>query len=162
MKRLLLLLAVSSLVACAVAPQRSATTPTSTSAPPPSASGAAPSLETTGTSTGVPGGDSDKTPSSIPGAKAPSTAPAGAGGSVVMPGDLASAQKQVDEAAKAFAASGTDCVSLCKSLVSMTNATEHLCGLTEGTTDQQRCVDARAKLSTAQAKVKSTCGNTCG
>lgn len=159
MKRLLLLFAASSLVACMAAP-RSATTPTSTSAPP-AASGAAPSLESTGT-TEAPSSGADKAPTSIPGAKVPSTAPAAGGGTVVMPGDVASAQKQVDEAAKAFAASGTDCVSLCKSLISMTNATEHLCGLTEGTTDAPRCTEARAKLSSAQAKVKSSCGNTCG
>ena len=159
MKRLFLLFGASSLVACMAAPQRSATTPTSTSAPP-AASAAAPSLESTGTEAPSSGGD--KAPTSIPGAKVPSTAPAAGGGTVVMPGDVASAQKQVDEAAKAFAASGTDCVSLCKSLISMTNATEHLCGLTEGTTDAPRCTEARAKLSTAQAKVKSSCGNTCG
>jgi len=81
---------------------------------------------------------------------------------VVMPNEVANAQAQFDSASKAFAASGTDCLSLCKSLGSMTNATEHLCGLVEGTTDQQRCTDARARLAAAQAKVKTTCSGTCG
>jgi hypothetical protein len=42
----------------------------------------------------------------------------------------------------------------------MTNATEHLCELTQGGTlsDQQRCSDARARLDFAKAKVKSSCG----
>lgn len=79
---------------------------------------------------------------------------------VVMPDQVAKAQAQLDDASKAFAAAGSDCASLCKSLGSMSNATEHLCGLTEGTADDQRCKDARARLAAAQAKVKGTC--TCG
>ena len=104
--------------------------------------------------------EADKAGSTAPAAKAP--APVPGGGMVVMPNEVANAQAQFDQASKAFAASATDCLSLCKSLGSMTNATEHLCGLVEGTADQQRCTDARARLAAAQAKVKSTCSGTCG
>jgi hypothetical protein len=72
--------------------------------------------------------------------------------------DLPSAERAFDDAQKAFAAAGSDCVTLCKALQSMSRATERLCELAgEG----DRCSDARTKLESARAKVKATCGGQC-
>ncbi len=101
-------------------------------------------------------------PSPTPAPKSPTPGSAGAGKAIVTPSDLAQAQITFDDAAKAFSAGGTDCLHLCKALGSMQNATNHLCELVAGTADQKRCSDAKAKLETAQAKVKSTCGSSCG
>ena len=58
-----------------------------------------------------------------------------------------------------FLSAGNECGSMCKALASMKRATEHLCELTQGGsgTDQKRCIDAKAKLESAQAKVKASC-----
>lgn len=167
MKRLLLL-PCTLLFACAMqksAVQKSAAPPSRSvqEEPAPAASVPVP--------TEPAGANADKAPSSAPppaSAKKPAAAAgggaggAGGAGMVVLPSQIAAAQTEFDDASKAFTASGGDCPSLCKSLGSMSNATEHLCGLVEGTSDGQRCLDARARLAAAQAKVKSTCGATCG
>ena len=158
MRRALVIGFALTLTACAARRGGESATPTKSVAP-----SAPPAASAVSAPTGT-GADADQAkPSAEPSMKAPSSAPVagGASGTVVMPTELATAQAQLDSASKAFAAAGNDCLSLCKSLGSMTNATEHLCGLVEGTTDQQRCLDARARLQAAQAKVKSTCGSTC-
>jgi len=73
---------------------------------------------------------------------------------------MAEAELDFEIAQDAFTAAGNECASLCKALASMKRATEHLCELTQGgsNNDQKRCTDAKAKLETAQAKVKATCG----
>lgn len=77
---------------------------------------------------------------------------------------IAEAEADFSSAQSAFNAAGNECASLCKALASMKRATEHLCELTQGgnTADQKRCTDAKAKLETAQAKVKATCGGCSG
>jgi hypothetical protein len=75
--------------------------------------------------------------------------------------DVPSAQRAFDDASKAFAASGSDCVSMCKALQSMARATEHLCDLAGAGPDAARCSDAKSKLESARAKVKATCGGAC-
>lgn len=157
MKRVVLLGCAGLFVACAMQRSPASAPRSAEEAPPPAAPAGSAAAEP------APGGDADKAtsaPAATPAPKAPTAA--GAGGMVVMPGDVAAAQAQLDAAQKAFTAAGSDCIQLCKSLISMTNATEHLCGLVQGTTDESRCTDARARLSAAQAKVKSSCGNTCG
>ncbi len=151
-------IAVACTVACAV--RRSEPK----SAPP---TRTAPSAEESGTGGAGAGGEGSDD-GTAPTAPAPAAAPApvmpgpagGATGTVVTPDALAQAQAAFDDASKAFAASTSDCASLCKALSSMTNATARLCALTEsGPPDQQRrCTDARAKLGEAQAKVQSSCG----
>jgi hypothetical protein len=72
------------------------------------------------------------------------------------------AQKQFDDAQQAFDASGGDCAQMCKALASMQRATDHLCTLAGDDLDgKKRCDDARARVETAEAKVKSSCGG-CG
>jgi hypothetical protein len=73
---------------------------------------------------------------------------------------VAEAELDFESAQDAFSAAGNECASLCKALASMKRATEHLCELTQGggSNDQKRCTDAKAKLESAQAKVKAACG----
>jgi hypothetical protein len=75
--------------------------------------------------------------------------------------DLPSAQSAFDDASKAFAAAGSDCVTMCKALQSMARATERLCELAGDGADAARCTDAKSKLEGARAKVKATCGGAC-
>jgi len=157
MRRVLLLGCSMLFVACAMERRAASPAHSEKSAPPPAPEPSA--------SAAPMGGDVAPAGATPPAMKAPAAAPGaggGATGTVVMPSEIAAAQAQLDQASKAFAASGSDCLSLCKSLASMSNATEHLCGLVQGTTDEARCTDARARLQAAQAKVKTTCGNTCG
>lgn len=74
---------------------------------------------------------------------------------------MLSAQGELEDAQSAFTAAGSDCASLCKALASMTRATDHLCELAKEAADPKRCDDAKGRLDSAQAKVKSTCGG-CG
>ncbi|MGZ3449327.1 MAG: hypothetical protein ACXVEF_06990 [Polyangiales bacterium] len=83
----------------------------------------------------------------------------GAGASTMV--DLPSAERALDDASKAFAAAGSDCVSMCKALQSMARATERLCELAGNGPDATRCADAKSKLEGARAKVKATCGGAC-
>ncbi|MGZ3449326.1 MAG: hypothetical protein ACXVEF_06985 [Polyangiales bacterium] len=106
------------------------------------------------------------TAGATPSTKSPATAPkpsptpppgtdkAGGGG---KPNSVGAAQASFDEARKSFVAAA-DCIHMCKALASMTNATTHLCELTQGGSEQKRCTDAKAKLAAADAKVKSSCG----
>jgi hypothetical protein len=110
-------------------------------------------------------------PTPVPGAtQAPTTkAPATAAKPTAPPGTdaggsggkkanaIGAAQSSFDDARKTFIAAA-DCVHMCKALTSMSNATTHLCELTQGGGEQKRCTDAKAKLAAADAKVKSTCG----
>lgn len=75
--------------------------------------------------------------------------------------DVPSAQNAFDDASKAFAAAGSDCMSMCKALQSMARATERLCELAGTGPDAARCSDAKSKLEGARAKVKATCGGAC-
>jgi hypothetical protein len=85
------------------------------------------------------------------------TAPKTAGPAGGKPPNIGAAQAAFDDARKTFVAAA-DCIHMCKALASMTNATDHLCELTQGSGEYKRCSDAKAKLDAAQAKVKSTCG----
>jgi hypothetical protein len=80
-----------------------------------------------------------------------------AGGGGGKPTSIGAAQTSFDDARKTFIAAA-DCTHMCKALTSMSNATTHLCELTQGGSEQKRCTDAKAKLAAADAKVKSTCG----
>lgn len=165
MKRALLLFVICS--ACAA--QRGAKAPTSAphepsspapqSAPMPSDHDGIP--DSTGTTSMPPPTTATTPEGTSAGGTAPvpkTSMPAGGGGGA-SPGAIAKAQSAFDDAAKVFSSAGvTDCLQLCKALASMTNATEHLCTLVQGTTDQKRCTDARIKLESAQSKVKSSCG----
>ncbi len=59
--------------------------------------------------------------------------------------------RSIDREAQALTTD--DCISACKALASMRRATERLCAIDPGT----RCTDARTKLGTATAKVRSAC-----
>lgn len=105
-------------------------------------------------------GPATKTPSTAPKAgatkpTAPGVDSGGAGGG--KPNSIGAAQSSFDDARKTFIAAA-DCIHMCKALTSMSNATTHLCELTQGGSEQKRCTDAKAKLAAADAKVKSTCG----
>jgi hypothetical protein len=72
------------------------------------------------------------------------------------------AQKQLDEAQQAFDASTGDCAQMCKALASMQRATDHLCTLAgEDLDGKKRCDEARARVDSAEAKLKASCGG-CG
>jgi hypothetical protein len=75
------------------------------------------------------------------------------------PATLDEAQHAFDEARAAFAASGTDCVIMCRALQSMARAAERICALTPGgdAAAKQRCEDARAKVEEAKKKVLAAC-----
>ena len=75
------------------------------------------------------------------------------------PQTIEEAQQAFDEARKEFAASGTDCVILCRALQSMARAAERICALTPGgdTAAKARCDDARAKVEEAKKKVLAAC-----
>jgi hypothetical protein len=99
-----------------------------------------------------------KTPSTAP--VPPTTTKPGAdagGGGGSKANTIGAAQASFDDARKTFIAAA-DCIHMCKALTSMSNATTHLCELTQGSSEQKRCTDAKSKLAAADAKVKSTCG----
>ena len=158
---------ISLLVAGCAAKRDERSPPASPAAPAAPAAAAPPSgaAQDTTTSTGS-GGGGGAPPTSAAPPPAPPTSPTTspvAKPSVAGSGSVAQAQVSFDQSNQSFVASGTDCISMCKALTSMTNATEHLCELTKagGENDQKRCTDARAKLAGAQAKVKASCGG-CG
>lgn len=74
------------------------------------------------------------------------------------PSDMEQAMSAFAEAEKALAAS-PPCETMCKALHSMARAAEHICELArDGTAlDQKRCVDARAKVEEATARVRAAC-----
>jgi hypothetical protein len=82
----------------------------------------------------------------------------------ILPGppaiQIAAAQANFEEASRQLAGATGDCARLCKALASMQRATERLCGLVASGSDSEkrRCVDARAKLTAATAKVTAACG----
>jgi hypothetical protein len=105
-------------------------------------------------------------------ARSPETAPTSTGGAAPEPsarvnqderalegGSIGRAQADFDDASRAVELAGNDCAQLCKALASMSNATERLCALANGGTDddRRRCTDARAKLEAARSRVREKC-----
>jgi hypothetical protein len=80
------------------------------------------------------------------------------------PATIEEAQHAFDEARDAFAASGTDCVIMCRALQSMARAAERICALTHGgdAAAKKRCDDARAKVEEAKKKVLAACPGCAG
>jgi hypothetical protein len=80
------------------------------------------------------------------------------------PTTIEEAQHAFDEARDAFAASGTDCVIMCRALQSMARAAERICALTPGgdAAAKKRCDDARAKVEEAKKKVLAACPGCAG
>jgi len=84
-------------------------------------------------------------------------------GEPMLDNDFGHAQKYFDDSASAFAAAGSDCISLCKALASMQRAADHLCELSKDAGDdgKKRCDDAQGRVTEARGRVKSSCGG-CG
>jgi hypothetical protein len=110
------------------------------------------------------GGAGGKPPSSSGGAET-TAAPDRDGDGIADSDDkldpFSEAQYELEDASGAFTAAAGDCVKLCKALGSMTRATERLCELAKGSSDEQRCTEAQSKLEDARAKVNASCGG-CG
>src|SRR5207248_3954178 len=92
-------------------------------------------------------------------ARAASAQGTGAQGTDAQPATLDEAQHAFDEAQTAFAASGTDCVIMCRALQSMARAAERICALTPPVDEaaKHRCDDARARVEEAKKKVLAAC-----
>lgn len=91
----------------------------------------------------------------------PPSAPAG--GAVPSAGATdahpdAPAARELDKSERELAVAAGDCTTACRALGSMDRAAGHLCSL-HGSTDAPRCTDAKTRVYSARAKVKSTCGS---
>lgn len=69
------------------------------------------------------------------------------------------ASRAFDDARAAFASSGTDCITMCKALQSMSRSAERVCALAPPGDEaaKHKCDDARAKVDEATKKVLAAC-----
>lgn len=71
---------------------------------------------------------------------------------------LARAGDDFDRSQRELDVAAGDCRNACRALGSMDRAAGHICELSRGSPETNRCDDAKKKLYSARDRVKSTCG----